>query len=405
MHKKKRVLITGNSGFLGRNVVKKLQNKDDFVVFGVDVKNYQGKNFYTKDVSDYQSFENAILTIKPDVIIHLAALKSLDECENNPEKANKNNYLSTKNICNLIKKYKLKCHLIFISSDYVFDGERGDYKENDLCNPNTVYGENKYKSEIYIKDQLDEYTICRTSSVFGEDSSFIKFISDNGEKKNPIEIYIDAMVSPTYIDYFVNSIDVIIRNKLLNIIHIAGKESISRYDFATKINKILGLGAEIIPRKILPESLIAKNSTLNSEYSQAQLGCYNPSIDQALNIMVNKNILPYFFLKDNRGIIKGICNDYAWEEINYISTKKDKIRGNHFHENTIEGIYITDGSIKVDYFDLISKEQWEAKYKKNEFFIIKPYINHTFFSIEDSTWINFLTNKMSEKKDIHRIGE
>lgn len=400
----KKILITGCAGFIGKNCFKFFLEKG-YLVYGIDLRDNHYENCFNIDVLDYTSLEKLIYDIKPDIIVHLVGLKNLVECENNPKKAYRINYTSTENICNILKRNKITSHLIYVSSEYVFDGKTGNFKENDKPNPKIIYGKTKFKSEKFINKQLRKFTIVRTSCMLGLESGFLGFIKDQFKRDKPIKAYVNAIVSPTYIKYFLCCIEQVIDRNIYGILHISGKEFISRYDFAKKIVKTLNLKVNISKSSLPNNNLMAQNSTLNSEDSQKLLHCFNPSIDQALHDMVGNKLLPYFYYKDYRGIIIGISNKFKWEEVNFVKTLKGNVRGNHYHKNTIEGIYIIEGNVKVTYHDVKTDRRWEHYYKEGDFFLVYPYIIHTFLCEENSAWINLLTNKMSKVKDIQKIEQ
>lgn len=401
--RKKKILITGSLGYIGQNLVDFLKKDESISIFESDIKESDNKNYYKIDITIKDDLKNTILEIKPSVIIHLAGIKNLEKCEQDPNFANKINYIPVKDICDIIKENELNIHVIFMSSDYVFDGNKGNYKEDSKPNPTTVYGLSKLESEKYLQKNIKNSTICRTSNVYGIGSGFFDFIFTKAIKKEKINAFSDAMISPTYIAYLCCSLKSIIENNVYGIIHIAGNEYITRCEFAKKINNYFKLNANIIPDKIPKESKIAKKSTLNSEYSQKLINCKPISIDDAIKETNKSVISPYFTHTDERGNILGITNDENWEEINFIETEKNKTRGNHYHKNTKEGIFILEGLIKVSYLNIKTNNTWVEYYQKGDFFIIYPYINHTFLCLEKSSWINMLSKKMENKPDISKI--
>lgn len=102
----------------------------------------------------------------------------------------------------------------------------------------------------------------------------------------------------------------------------------------------------------------------------------------------------YVINKDDRGIFRGITNKYTWGEINYIETRKDVVRGNHYHKFTKELFYILEGRINISVFNLVTGEKNEFEVEANRVFIIDPYEVHTFVTLEDSKWINMLSHKL-----------
>lgn len=111
---------------------------------------------------------------------------------------------------------------------------------------------------------------------------------------------------------------------------------------------------------------------------------------------------PYFLFSDTRGSIRGISNNFVFEEINLITSEKDCIRGGHYHKNTLEFFFVLDGLIQIDLFHIDTPHKVEKHIvEKNHFFCIFPNIVHTFKALEKSLWINILDKKMQEhNKDL-----
>ena len=122
-----------------------------------------------------------------------------------------------------------------------------------------------------------------------------------------------------------------------------------------------------------------------------------------------KKLNSHFSYNDDRGKIYGILNNFSIEEINFIDTYKGTIRGNHYHKKTTEIIFIIDGNVKVIYQSISKKVELEGKgsiiVRKNDIFLIEPYIIHTFIAQEDSKWINALTVKHNPNNpDFYKIN-
>ena len=111
----------------------------------------------------------------------------------------------------------------------------------------------------------------------------------------------------------------------------------------------------------------------------------------------------YLIHEDARGIFNGIVNRYTWAEINHITTKKNVIRGNHYHQHTKELFYILSGRIRVMVHHIETGEKHEFIAEPNMCFVIDPYEVHTFETLEDSVWLNMLSHRMDEHKpDLHK---
>lgn len=281
---KRKILITGSQGYLGKNLITYFDNKYD--VFGLDKVNVKQKNYSIIDITNKKDLAKNILKVKPDVIIHLAALHNLKACQENPDDSYKINYQPVEDIVSIIKKNKLNTKFIFLSSDYAFKGEKGHYNENDKPNPTTVYGKNKYEAEKIITKILNDYAIIRTAAIFGKGgNNFYNFIVDNLQKNQEIDVFNDTFFTPTYIDDLAKAIEIIINNNHIGIFHIAGGSVESRYTFAKKIAKYLRYDEELIKSAISPkEQIILTNSSLSSNETQKKLGIKFINTDTALEL-------------------------------------------------------------------------------------------------------------------------
>lgn len=401
---KKKILITGAEGYVGSNL-KKYFSKD-YSIFSLSHKigKNQKKNVFEADITDLKAVEKVIKKVTPDVLIHTAAVSNLSECEKNNDLAFAVNFSGTKNIVDTINKFNLKTKLIFFSSDYVFDGEKGNYKEEDIPNPKTVYGKSKLQAEEYIKNQLEDYIICRTANIYGRGGNFFNFIVDSLNKNKKIELFNEVFYTPTYIDYLLDCLKLLIEKDFKGLIHIAGPERVSRFEFAKELMTIFNQRQDLIsPTKQPQGGLVAKDSSLNSELVKCLLNNYCPSIEKSLHFCFGNLISPYFCFHDERGKMIGICNLKKWKEINYFSSQKGAIRGNHYHKRTLEGFFIIKGKIKVTLTNVVSGVRKKFLVDGEDIFLIKPGILHTFEVIENSSWINFLSRKVDQNdKDFYK---
>ena len=142
-----KIVITGSTGLLGSKLVQKLSNDNQlYPIYNTNPSNHA--NSLKLNINNVNEVTKAISDIKPDVLIHCAAMTHVDQCEQNPDIADKINHQGTVNIINSVKK--TGSHLLFVSTDYVFDGEKGDYIETDIAHPINVYGKTKLDAEIAI---------------------------------------------------------------------------------------------------------------------------------------------------------------------------------------------------------------------------------------------------------------
>jgi len=237
-----RILITGASGMLGKALI--FENKADYSLYGT----YLSTNLDIKevtllriDICDKNSFSEVISKIVPDIIIHTAALTNVDLCEKEKEAAYKINVVGTENVVESAKKVNAK--LIYISTDFVFDGKNGNYTEEDTPNPINYYGITKLKGEeisLTYKNSL----IIRTS-IFGLNplgsKPGIEGIIEDVKRGKKIYVPVDNFYSPISVNSLAKIIYYLMENNASGVYHIGSRERISRFDFFNLLFKIYGL--------------------------------------------------------------------------------------------------------------------------------------------------------------------
>lgn len=230
------ILVTGSNGQLGFDVTKELQKRK---------LEYVGSIRNDLDIINYDEVEGYILNLKPECIIHCAAYTAVDKAEDEKEMCYKINVLGTENIAKACKKVNAK--MIYISSDYVFDGSGNmPHKINEEANPLSVYGKSKYQGELKVKEYLDKYFIVRTSWVFGANgNNFVKTMLRLGNERSSINVVSDQIGSPTYtVDLAKLLCDMALSEKY-GTYHGTNEGFCSWAQFAEKIMKIANLDCKI----------------------------------------------------------------------------------------------------------------------------------------------------------------
>jgi len=264
----KKIVITGSGGFLGKNLYHILKN--NYSILGIDKVD---KPFVDEvlDISDRKEIERVLDSFKPDIIVHLAGLVSADACEKYKKLAYRNNVLATKNLVAWAKKNNSL--VIYISSDYVYDGIKGNFTEEDKENPIQYYGQTKLESERIVSE-LDKYIILRPTVMYGWDLEGINFFMQlyrcqrNEEKKR---VPIDQISNPTFVLDLCNLIKTIIEtpNPIYGKYIATGKESFNRYEFAVRIFDYMEWDKNLlVPVKTSELGQIAKRPLNNSTSSK-----------------------------------------------------------------------------------------------------------------------------------------
>lgn len=223
-----KVLVTGVKGQLGYDVVKELNNRN-YTVVGVDIEDM--------DITDYSSVEGVLTKEKPDVVVHCAAWTAVDfaEDEENREKVHLVNAVGTENIAKVCKM--IDCKMIYISTDYVFDGQgTRPWEPDDERNPLNVYGQTKYEGELAVERWLDKYFIVRISWVFGiNGKNFVKTMLNLGKTHDKLTVVDDQIGSPTYTYDLAKLLADMAETDKYGRYHATNEGICSWYDFACEI--------------------------------------------------------------------------------------------------------------------------------------------------------------------------
>ncbi len=249
---RKRVLITGVNGLLGQKLsIAFTPNR--YELFGIDLAPKKTLEilplqYHQLDLTERKETVELIKEINPDVIVHTAALTDVDGCERKKEYCWKINVDATNNVIDGGKPSK--AHIIFISSDYIFDGSAGPYSETDQPNPLSYYGKTKLASENILRGQSDPWTIIRTIVLYGFGAklraSFITWLLKELRAGNPVRIVDDQWGNMALADDLANAIERCVNLNKTGIYNVGSSDFMSRYEFAQKTAEIFELDASLI---------------------------------------------------------------------------------------------------------------------------------------------------------------
>jgi len=245
-------LIIGASGFVG-NLFYEILSKKDKTIGTFYHRKSQVAGFQYLDIRDRKSVKALVRRIKPEVIILTAALTYVDYCEDHQKEAFEINVLGTRNV--VLKADEVKAKVVFFSTEYVFDGEKGPYSEIDIPNPINYYGKTKLAGEKLIIDNLSDYLIIRTTVVYGyekDGKNFIMQLIQKNKSGQIMNVPLDQYSSPTFRDNLVEATIELIQREKRGIYNVVGSEVINRFDFSILTAEILGLDKKlIIPKTTL----------------------------------------------------------------------------------------------------------------------------------------------------------
>jgi dTDP-4-dehydrorhamnose reductase len=287
-----KILVTGASGLLGSKVAE--------LAFSEGYEVYSAYNQHTinygspvkMDLTDLDSCRRVFENARPEAVVHSAALTYVDLCEVEKEKAWRINVYGTELIARLCKEFN--CFMVFISTDYVFNGEKGLYSEEDQPDPINYYGYTKLKAEEAVRSILNDYCIVRTSVIFGSKPAagkinFALWVLESLKQKRRINVVIDQINSPTLNTNLAEAMLEILDRKLMGLYHIAGATPISRYDFACLLAEEFKLEKELIQPttsdKINWVAKRPKNASLNVAKTQRSLKKKPLNIRDAIRIL------------------------------------------------------------------------------------------------------------------------
>ena len=261
-----KIFITGGSGLFGSKLAEIAMSKGYEVFSGYRNNVPPCGEPVRYDLLDYGSIERVIEDIRPDAIVHSAALTNVDRCEEEPTLAFRMNSLATKKISEMAKKYGI--YMLYISTDYVFDGRRGYYKETDEINPINVYGFTKYVGELWVD------AVGRTSVIYGAKPAsgkvnFALWLINKLGSGEEVRIIDDQYITPTLNTNLAKMSLEMVERGIKGVYHLAGETRVSRYDFTVKLAEVFGFDKELIKRSKMAEmnwkAERPKDSSLNTE--------------------------------------------------------------------------------------------------------------------------------------------
>ena len=287
---KMRILVTGSNGQLGSEI-RELSKDYDYNFFFTTSSNF--------DIRDNKKVKEYIESNNINIILNCAAYTAVDKAEDDIQNANNINHLAVKNLAQISKDNNVK--LIHISTDYVFDGKNfKPYTEDDITNPNSVYGQTKLDGENeMIKINPHNSIIIRTSWVYSSfGNNFVKTMLRLGKEKDELGVIFDQVGTPTYARDLAEALlqilndECLILNDKVEIYNFSNEGVASWYDFAKEIMKMAKLDCKINPIETFqyptpasrPHYSLLNKAKIKKEYN-IEIPYWKDSLDECLKVL------------------------------------------------------------------------------------------------------------------------
>ena len=240
-----RIAVIGRTGQLGTDLVRVFEEAGAYQVFPL--------SHAEVECADPKSVRTALAGVRPDVVINCAAFVRVDECEDRPEAAFRVNTIGALYVARVCAELDALC--VYISTDYVFDGEKGEpYTEEDPPNPINVYGTSKLAGEYSVQQQAcPKWLIVRLASLFGragargKGGNFVETILAKAKAGEPLRVINNIRMSPTYTVDAARVLERLIRHRTMGLFHLTNGGACTWYEFARRALDLEGLNAKLEP--------------------------------------------------------------------------------------------------------------------------------------------------------------
>jgi dTDP-4-dehydrorhamnose reductase len=253
----KKILITGSNGLLGQKLVYALLKRNDVTVIATSLGanrliNTIGYEYEALDITNLQEVKTIVEKHQPDVIINTAAMTNVDACETKQEECWLLNVTAVQYLVDVITVNNPKCQLIHLSTDFIFDGEKGsEYVETDVPNPQSYYARSKYESEKILEKSSIHWAIARTIIVYGivdnmSRSNIVLWAKDALQKGQKINVVDDQFRSPTLAEDLAAGCILMADQQAKGIYHVSGPTTMSILELVYKVAAHWKLDASLI---------------------------------------------------------------------------------------------------------------------------------------------------------------
>lgn len=292
-----KILVTGSNGLLGQKITGQFLKKETNFLATSSGKNRNpncpSAHYVSMDISNKEEVNRILEDFNPDYIIHTAAVTNVDYCEQNKAECYEINIEGTRYL--LEASRRINSHLILLSTDFVFDGKKGNYKETDKPNPLSVYAFSKLEAEqLLIQSEYTKWSIVRTIIVFGEGinlsrSNIVLWAREALRKGSPLQIIDDQFRSPTWADDLAWACIRICQLNRKGIYHISGPERMSIYDLVMRVGSFFQLDTSVVEKtnssSLNQPAKRPPNTGFDISKARKDLGYSPKSLEESLHLL------------------------------------------------------------------------------------------------------------------------
>ncbi len=295
----RRVLVMGSNGLLGQKVAEILVRGSAYTITLASLENKPirpllSAEYVQVNITSKKEVKQLVASCEPDVIVNCAAMTNVDACEHERELAWKINVEGVENLIEAARPNNRK--IVHVSTDYVFDGKLGPYSEDDRPEPVNYYGKTKLASENALRASGLEFFLARTMILFGYapgvKQNFALWLIQNLEKKSAVRVVDDQLGNPTLADDLAYGIVRGIELGRTGFYHIAGRDIVSRYDFAVRLARVFGFDPGLITpiktSQLRQPAARPLKSGLITLKAEVELGIKPSTVEEGLAVLKNQ---------------------------------------------------------------------------------------------------------------------
>ncbi len=284
------ILIVGAGGLLGQKLVEVFKRESEYAIVASELSG-NNDSLISLDITERQKVMDCVAELRPSVIVNAAAFTDVDRAETERELAYKVNATAVGHLAEAANVFNAK--LVHISTDYVFNGQKGNYEENSLPDPLGYYGKTKLAGENLAKAQLEDLAILRTQVLYGFGKgikkNFVLWVLDKLKEGAGFSVVTDQVGNPTLADELAYAVLKVVERNAKGLYHVSGFDVMSRFEFARKIAAVFGhdpgLISQMTSDKLNQKAKRPMNSSFVCLKAQTELGLKMPTVEDSLTIM------------------------------------------------------------------------------------------------------------------------